>query len=101
MEQEDWRARLKQELAAQGKSMRGVSLEADLAHGYVNSILNERKDPTVANLQAVCKVLGITLPYLLYGYNFTPALDRLVALAAESPERTRVVLDLLEKPSAR
>jgi len=100
MEQDEWRARLKQELATQGKSMRGVSLEAGLAHGYVNSLLNEGKDPTIANLQAVCEVLGITLPYLLYGYNLTPALERLVALAAESPEKTRAVLDLFQKPEA-
>lgn len=76
--------------------MREVSLAAGRAHGYVNSILNEGKDPTIANLEAVCRVLGVSMPEILYGIPLSPETQELISLLSKaSAAKQRGVRDLL------
>ena len=96
-----WRDRLRKAVEASGKSPRAVSLEAGRAHGYVYSLLNEGKDPTISNLSAVCKVLGVSLPYILYGQDITPEAEELLSLVAEAePQVVKGVLDILRAHKA-
>jgi hypothetical protein len=91
-----WRGRLKAAVEASGKSPRAVSLEAGRAHGYVFSLLNEGKDPTITNLSAVCRVLGVSLPSILYGQDVTPEGEELLNLVADAdPKVVQGVLDIL------
>ena len=91
-----WRDRLRAAVEASGKSPRAVSLEAGRAHGYVFSLLSEGKDPTLTNLSAVCRVLGVSLPHILYGQDVTPEGEELLNLVADAdPKVVQGVLDIL------
>jgi len=91
-----WRDRLAKAVKDSGKSPRAVSLEAGRAHGYVFSLLNEGKDPTVQNLSAVCRVIGVSLPYVLYGQDITPEGEEILGLVSEAdPRVVQGVLDIL------
>lgn len=91
-----WRGRLEGAVKASGKSPRAISLAAGRAHGYVFSLLNEGKDPTLTNLSAVCRVLGVSLPSILYGQDVTPEGEELLNLVADAdPKVVQGVLDIL------
>jgi transcriptional regulator with XRE-family HTH domain len=101
MSKEDWRQRLKQALEAKGLSKRSVSLAAGLNPGYVHSVLVEGKDPTVDNLIAVCKAVGVSLTHVLFGLDVDPDAEEIVKeLARATPERRRGLLLFLRENSA-
>lgn len=58
MGNDDWRARLQKAIDDSGMSYRAVSLAANKGPGYIHSILNEGKYPSVVNLIAVCDIGG-------------------------------------------
>lgn len=96
METGEWRPRLADALARSGKTKRGVSLAAKLGAGYLHSILVEGKDPTIDNLIAVCREIGVSLTYVLYGVEITPATEAILReLEALSPARREGLLRLL------
>lgn len=91
-----WRARLKAAVMASGKSPRAISLEAGRAHGYVYSLLSEGKDPTIGNLSAVCRVLDVSLPHILYGQEITPEGEEILNLVSQAdPKVVQGILDIL------
>jgi transcriptional regulator with XRE-family HTH domain len=53
-----WRRRLQDAIDASGRSMRNISLGADLNPGYLYSILRDGKDPTVDSLIRIAQELG-------------------------------------------
>lgn len=96
-----WRDRLKVAVVASGKSPRAISLAAGRAHGYVYSLLNEGKDPTISNLSAVCRELGVSLPYILYGQDITPEGEEILDLVSGAdPKVVQGVLDILRARKA-
>lgn len=80
-----WRKRLESAVKASGKSPRSISLAAGRAHGYVHSLLNEGKDPTVSNLAAVCDVLGVDVAYILHGVELSREHLELLSLVQNAP----------------
>jgi transcriptional regulator with XRE-family HTH domain len=94
---EPWRKRLDAAVKQSGKSAREISLAAGRAHGYVYSLLNENKDPTISNLASVCEVIGVSVPYILHGVDITPAqADLLELLRSADPETIQSVRQLLK-----
>ena len=55
---ETWRDRLQALVDASGRSMRDVSLGAGLSAGYLHSVLQDGKDPTMRSLVLVMQELG-------------------------------------------
>lgn len=100
MSDETWRTRLAAAMKEKSLSLRKVSLAADKGPGYLHSILVEGKDPSVDNLTEVCRIVGVTLPYVLYGYDLTPETERLLRLLEEKPEMREGVLKILEAEAA-
>lgn len=91
-----WRTRLRAALDESGLSMRAASLAAGKAHGYLNSILNEGKDPTITNLEDVCRVLHVPVVRVLYGLD-APELQEFVDLLKDAPpRRRRLARDILD-----
>ncbi|TIM14486.1 MAG: helix-turn-helix transcriptional regulator [Mesorhizobium sp.] len=86
---DDWRERLATALKESGKSKREVSLAANMGPGYVHSLLAEGKDPTVQNLIKVCDQIGVSLSFILYGYELTAENEEILRLlkAASKTER--------------
>ncbi len=91
-----WRDRLKTALQKSGKSMRAASLDAGKAHGYLNSILNEGKDPTISNLEDVCRVLGVSVAEVLYGYAVDDLAEFLELLKKATPRNKRLAREILD-----
>lgn len=80
MNDEAWRKRLADALEVSGKSKRGVSLAAGMGPGYLHSLLAEKKDPTVQNLMSICKELGVSLSFILYGYEISAENEEILRL---------------------
>lgn len=78
-------------------SMRAASLAAGMGPGYVHSIIKEGKDPGVESLLKVCDTLGITLSWLLYGFDIDPTSEKILQIVQGSDERQKAaVLTILE-----
>lgn len=93
-----WRSRLDAAVKQSGKSAREISLAAGRAHGYVYSLINENKDPTISNLASVCQVLGVSVAYILHGVDLTSAQSDLLELLNDAdPETVQSVRQLLKK----
>lgn len=91
-----WRRRLSEAIAASGKSQREISLAAGMGAGYVNSLFKENKDPTIENLMKVCAVVGVSLSYVLYGYQISAETEEILQLLEDaSPEERVGLLTLL------
>lgn len=89
MKQESWRSRLAAAIEASGKSRRSISLAAGMAPGYLHSILVEGKDPTISNLLKVCEETGVSMSYILYGYEISGEVEEILDLLQSSSPRAR------------
>jgi hypothetical protein len=92
----NWKQRLADGVKASGKSMRKISLDAKLGAGYVNSILNENKDPTIGNLARICEAANLSLYYVLVGADISPQDEDLLTLLLKADDQVKEsVLTLL------
>ncbi|MEO1421326.1 MAG: XRE family transcriptional regulator [Pseudomonadota bacterium] len=94
------RARLAEALKDSGISMRKASLNAGLGHGYVHSILNEGKEPTVQQLAKICSENDISLVHVLFGFEISPETEELMKLISSDPAKRDAILALLPTPPA-
>lgn len=90
-----WRERLEAALKEKKLSKRAASLRAGKGDGYVHSILAEGKDPTIDNLKDVCDAVGVSMAFILHGFDMTPEDERILAAMHEGVERRDAVLTLL------
>ena len=95
MEKDMWRERLALAMKERKLSMRDVSVKSGKGEGYLHSVLKDGKDPGIDNLITVCAVVGVSLPYILYGYDMSPATERIVRLLEENPAARDGVLQIL------
>lgn len=100
MDTDEWRVRLTEAIKAKGLSMRAASLAAGFAPGYVHSILKDGKDPSVDHLIAVSREAGVSLLWVLYGIQASPATERLIRMLEADPGTRAAVMQLLEGRSA-
>ncbi|MFN7002208.1 MAG: hypothetical protein ACK4NW_02115 [Roseinatronobacter sp.] len=96
----DWRTRLADAVAASDLSKRAISLAAGGGPGYVHSVLTEGKDPTVERLMALCKVLGVSPAFILYGLDIEEEDAEVIAAMRDDPETRNAVLALLRVRNA-
>lgn len=94
------RKRLKESLDNAGLSMRAASLNAELAKGYVHSVLEEGREPTVAKLAQLCTKNNISLAYVMFGLNLNPETERLIQLIEADPAVRAAVVSILERKQA-
>lgn len=100
-----WRARLEEVLAADGRSMRAISLAAGFGPNFVQQMLKDRKDPSFPRLARVLSVLGTgaTL-YVTSGLRLSPEVETFlrIALSLDSAGKQRVqaAIDTLRSPSS-
>lgn len=92
------RTRLAQALKDRGLSKRSVSLKTELGPGYLHSILEENKQPSVGNLAKICSSVGVSLSYILYGIELSEETERLIALIEANPAKRDGILALLDDP---
>ena len=76
--------------------MREVSIAADLNPGYLHSVIGkDQKEPTVTRLARVCKVLDVSLAYVMYGVDISPETEELLHIIESRPEKRDQLLKLL------
>jgi transcriptional regulator with XRE-family HTH domain len=97
MADEAWRERLEEARIKSGRSKRSVSLGAKMGPGYYHSIMAEGKDPTIDSLIAICRELNVSLTWIIYGFEISPATEQLLSLIEENPEDRAAVLQILQK----
>lgn len=90
-----WRERLSRALADSGKSKRAVSLLTGSGPGYLHSILNDGKEPTIEKLISLCEALDVSVIYVLYGFDVGPDEAELLAALRDNPGKRDAILSLL------
>lgn len=96
MPDREWKQRLAASIAATHRSQRDISIKAGVGAGYVNDILTGSKDATVGRLKAVCAEAGLSIYYVLGGFDITPEKEELLRRLDQVDENTqRAVLHLL------
>ena len=91
-----WKARLHSAIEASGKSMRAISLASGNSAGYVHSMLNENKDPTISKLMAVCKAIPTSISYILHGLDVTPEDEELLLALQKHPRKRAAIRSLID-----
>ncbi|CAI9399087.1 hypothetical protein ANOBCDAF_00198 [Pleomorphomonas sp. T1.2MG-36] len=96
MNETDWRDRLAQVIKDKDRTKRDVSLKAGNGPGYVHSILSEGRDPTIDNLIGICQELGVSVSYILYGFDISAEQEEILKLLENaSPEARAGMISLL------
>jgi transcriptional regulator with XRE-family HTH domain len=103
MPKEAWRRRLRAAVERSGKSLRSISIAAGQDPSYVSELLRGKiAEPTIGPLQKICAEVGVTTPYILEGYELTPATQRIVkAFSAMTPEDQENWLAVIERAQPR
>lgn len=81
-----WKKRLADGIERNGLSQRKVSMDAGQGPGYVHSIIKEGKDPTISNLAAICDAAGLSLYFVLGGFDITPEREELLRLLDQADQ---------------
>lgn len=92
MQGETWRDRLSKIVGQNGKSMRGISIAAGQAPGYVYGILHEGKDPTITNLMKVIEAAGASPSWVILGIDNDPETEQLMELFGKLTDAQRQAL---------
>lgn len=96
MEDTGWKTRLADAVKASGKSKREISQAAGNGPGYLHSILNEGKEPTVKNLMQLCDAIPASITYILHGLNVTPEDEELLKALHKNPSKRAAIQSLIK-----
>lgn len=91
------RVRIEEQLDKAGITARAACLNANMSPGYLHSILKENRAPTVPKLAELCAKNGLSLPYILFGFEISPETQELVSLIEQDPGLRDNVLSLLKR----
>jgi ribonucleoside-diphosphate reductase alpha chain len=101
MHDSGWRQRLEDAVRKDGRSLRDISLEAELSHGYLHGILRDGKEPTLDRFAKICKVLNLSLSYALMGVDISIETEEIVRGLDSDPGTREAILALLKRPAQR
>lgn len=98
MKKDQWRSRLLDEIEKSGRSMRSISLAAHRGPNYLHGILKEGKDPTIGHIASICREMGLSVAYVLYGVEITPEKEAVLAMLDHAdPESREIALAILRR----
>lgn len=90
------RQRLDEEVTRQRRSRKEVSTAAGLSEGYLHNILTREQIPTVDKLDAICRSLGVSLPWIMYGVELPADYAEIFQLLEKNPKKFYALLALIE-----
>ena len=64
---DDMRKRLDETIQSQRRNMAEVSIAAGLSKSYLHSIIQREQVPSVEKLERICKELGVSMLWVMYG----------------------------------
>lgn len=88
----DWKGRLQEAVAKDGRSRREISTAAGMSYNYLSQILSDEKMPKIENLENVCRALGISPVYILSGIEITPRVEELIRIFSDAPEHLQLAM---------
>ncbi len=91
------RKRLLEAQERSGLSFRQVSIQSGNGHGYFHSVVKDGKEPSVGNLARICKVLNVSMSYVLYGYNISPETEKIIQALEDNPSKRAGIFALLKE----
>ncbi len=100
MEYGDFRERLRTAVAASDKSLRAISLAAGAGPGYLHSILEEGKSPSVDRLMKVCDAIPVSPAYIMLGIDAKPEDMTILELLHKNPDARDGILRILGAASS-
>ena len=94
----DWRDRLRAAIEASGHRPYKISRAIGRSDGYVRSILEDGKDPTVPAFVAICDYIGVSPTKILYEMDTTDPINEefLEIFARLTPAQRRHFLALAQ-----
>ena len=101
MANETWRERLQQALEASGKSQSAIAREAGVGRSYLNGVLVEGKEPTLANFLSLAEALSVSATWLIYGVEISADTEELLRLYSRLPAEQRADFLRLAQSVAR
>jgi hypothetical protein len=99
----NWRARFREALEKDGRSERRLSTDAGFGHAFVSGMLDrdDPREPSVANLQRLCKELKVSFAWITTGLEVTPEVEELMAIMTKLPDGDRETLLRLSRSMQR
>ncbi len=90
------RNRLKAKLDEAGLSMRAASINAGLGAGWVQATLQEDgPEPSIVKLAQMCAKNGISLPYVLFGFEMSSETRQILEMMESDPQKRDGLLALM------
>ena len=98
MSEPKWQDRLLSAIEADGRSWRAISLAAGLGPHYISQMRQRGTNPTLDAADKLCRVLDISLVYILTGLELDPEGEEFLRLAASrSSSDRRHLIELLRR----
>lgn len=94
---DDMRKRLSAEIKRQKRTQAEVASSANLGHGYLTNILTRGQMPSVDKLDALCKTLGVSIAWAMYGTEIPADFEKITEAMARNPKKFYALLSLLEE----
>lgn len=95
-----WRDRLRAAVEQSPKSASAASLAAGHGRGYISSLLNEGKTPSIEAMADITRELGVGAAYLAFGYDVDAKTEEIIRLLAENPHLSDGIVQILRSKSA-
>ncbi|MBU2943151.1 helix-turn-helix transcriptional regulator [Shimia thalassica] len=91
------RERLQKALDDKRMSMRKASLDSGLSETALHGIIKLGRDPGTMNLVKICDTLGISVAWVMYGYDVSIENDEILQLLQKNPSKQEAILALLRE----
>jgi transcriptional regulator with XRE-family HTH domain len=93
---EHMRTRLREAIAASGRTQKDITSSARLGHGYLTNILARNQMPSVDKLDAICQELNVSVAWVMYGVDLPPDYQEVFDAMERNPKKFRALMHLLE-----
>jgi transcriptional regulator with XRE-family HTH domain len=96
----EWRERLIDAIDRSGKTRKDIAIDAGLGRAYLYGVINEGKSPSVENMLKICKAIGVSPSYIMFGWNISPKQQELLDLAQQHPDQLEALLAILRSKTS-
>ena len=93
----DWRTRIEAALERDRRSLREVSLAANVSHGYLHGILRDDKEPTLDRFVRICGALHISVVYALTGIDMNQETEAVIEALQKDDRLRQAILTLIDR----
>lgn len=89
------RERLLEAVENSGLARREIARRAGVGPGYLTSLLREKKEPGIDRLSRICNVVGVSVAWVMHGYDISPSTEKIMARLQGHPDKHDGILKIL------